>query len=169
MNEYLECGHIVKIHGLNGGLIINHMCDSYDAFASVKTLYFKLNESTYNGLRVKKCSPYKGGALVLLDTVTDADAAAKLRGKTVFAHRSEIPCEEGSFFIVDLIGLDVIDIDSGIKYGVLKDVINSGAQDIYVVEADNGKLSYVPAINEFVKEISLDKGILIKPIEGMIE
>lgn len=169
MNEYLECGYIIKIHGLNGGLVINHLCDSYDAFACIKKLYFKANDGSFSGLKVRKCSPYKGGALVLLDTVTDADKASALRGKSVFAHRSEVPCDEGSFFIVDLIGLDVFDIDSGVKYGTLKDVINSGAQDIYVVEGEGGRLSYVPAIEEFVKEISLEKGIFIRPIEGMIE
>ncbi|MBQ8739248.1 MAG: 16S rRNA processing protein RimM [Clostridia bacterium] len=168
MEQYLECGYIVKIHGLNGGVVINHECDSYEVFASLKTLYFK-NGSSYEGLKIRKCSPYKGGALVLLDTVTDADKATALRGKTVFASRDELKCEEGSFFIVDLIGLGVFDIDSGVRYGKLKDVINSGAQDIYVVESDSGSLSYIPVVEEFVKEISLEKGILIKPIEGMIE
>ncbi|MBR2296030.1 MAG: 16S rRNA processing protein RimM [Clostridia bacterium] len=169
MIEYLECGYIVKIHGLNGGLVINHMCDSYEAFSAIKKLYFKSSDGSYNGLKIRKCSPYKGGALVLLDTITDADMATKLRGQTVFAHRSEIPCDEGSFFIVDLLGLDVLDADTKVKYGILKDVINSGAQDIYVVEGEDGKLSYVPVIDEFVIEISLEKGIFIRPIEGMIE
>ena len=71
--------------------------------------------------------------------------------------------------IADLIGLSVFDANTSQKYGVLKDVINSGAQDIYVIEGENGKASYVPAIKEFVAEISLEKGILITPIEGMIE
>ncbi len=168
MVEYLECGRIIKIHGINGGLVINHMCDSYEAFACIKKLYFKRN-GAFDGLKVKKCSPYKSGALVLLDTVTDADKATELRGMTVYAHRNDIPCDDGSFFIVDLIGLGVFDVDSGVKYGILKDVINSGAQDIYVVESEDGRLSYVPVIEEFVKEISLEKGIFIRPIEGMIE
>ena len=169
MNEYLECGYIVKIHGLNGGIIINHMCDSYDSFSALKRLFFKQADGSYKGLKIRKTSPYKGGALVLLDTVNDADEATKLRGKTVWAHRSEIPLDEGSFFIADIIGLDVYDDDSGVKYGKLKDVINSGAQDIYVIDGINDKTSYVPAIKEFVKRISLDDGIFIKPIEGMIE
>lgn len=168
MKEYLECGIVVKIHGLNGGVVINHMCDSYEVFSKIKTLYLK-SPTGYQPLRVKKSSPYKGGALVLLDTIADADSASRLRSKTLYAHRDDIPIDDGSFFIADLIGLDVLDVDTNEKYGILKDVINSGAQDIYVIEGNEGKLSYVPVIKEFVKEISLEKGILIKPIEGMIE
>lgn len=168
MKEHLECGVAVRIHGLNGALIINHMCDSYEAFASIKTLYLRAN-GEYQPLKVKKVSPYKSGALVLFSGISDPDSASKLRSKTLYAHRDDIPLSEGSFFIADLLGLEVLDIDSGVKYGVLKDVTNSGAQDIYVIESDDGKLSYIPAIKEFVKEISLDNGIFIKPIEGMIE
>jgi 16S rRNA processing protein RimM len=168
MKEYLECASVIRIHGLNGGLIVNHMCDSYEAFAKIKTLYLRAN-GAYSPLKVKKISPCKSGALVLFSEICDADSATKLRSKTLYAHRNDVPLEKGSFFIVDLLGLDVFDADSGERYGKLKDVTNSGAQDIYVIESDSGSLSYVPAIKEFVKEISLDKGILITPIEGMIE
>ena len=168
MKEYLECASVIRIHGLNGGLMVNHMCDSYEAFAKIKTLYLRSN-GEYAPLKVKKISPYKSGALILFSEITDADSATKLRSRILYAHRDDVPLDEGSFFIVDLLGLDVFDANSGVRYGKLKDVINSGAQDIYVVEGDNGVLSYVPAIKEFVKEISLEKGILITPIEGMIE
>ncbi|MBO5374822.1 MAG: 16S rRNA processing protein RimM [Clostridia bacterium] len=168
MKEYLECGFITAIHGLKGAVIVKHVCDSYEAFASLKKVYIEAGNS-YSCMRVIKISPYKGNALVYLDGVDDADKASALRKRTLFAHRDDIPKDEGSFFIADLIGLEVLDANTGIKYGVLKDVINSGAQDIYVVEAENGRLSYVPAIQEFVSEISLENGILITPIEGMIE
>ena len=168
MKEYLECATVIRIHGLNGGLIMNHMCDSYEIFSKIKTLYLK-SAAGYQPFKVKKISPYKSGALVLLDTVSDADSASRLRSKVFYANRKDIPIDEGSFFIADIIGLDVIDIDTGEKYGILKDVTNSGAQDIYVIEGEGSKLSYVPAIKEFVKEISLERGIFIKPIEGMIE
>lgn len=168
MKEYLECGFVTAIHGLKGAIIVKHVCDSYEAFASLKKIYIE-NGGAYTSKKVIKTSPYKGNALVYLEGVNDADSASLLRKRTLFAHRDDIPRDEGSFFIADLIGLNVCDLESGEKYGVLKDVINSGAQDIYVVESESGTLSYVPAIEEFVKEISLEKGILITPIEGMIE
>lgn len=168
MKEYLECGFITAIHGLKGAVIVKHLCDSYEAFASLKRVYTRQGE-VYSAIKVIKTSPYKGMALVYLDGITDADKASAMRKKTLFAHRDDIPRDEGDFFIADLIGLTVYDANTSTVYGKLKDVINSGAQDIYVVEADDGKLSYVPVIPEFVKEISLEKGVAITPIEGMIE
>ena len=147
MKEYLECASVVRIHGLNGGLIVSHMCDSYEAFAKIKTLYLRSN-GAFAPLKVKKISPYKSGALVLFSEISDPDSAAKLRSRILYAHRNDIPIEKGSFFIVDLLGLDVFDANTGVRYGKLKDVTNSGAQDIYVIESDSGVLSYVPAIKD---------------------
>lgn len=169
MKEYLECGFVTAVHGLKGALIVKHVCDSYESFASLKKVYIEQVKGVFSPLKVIKCSPYKGLALIYLEGITDADKATAMRKKTLFAHRDDIPREEGDFFIADLIGLSVFDANTSQKYGVLKDVINSGAQDIYVIEGENGKASYVPAIKEFVAEISLEKGILITPIEGMIE
>ncbi len=169
MKEYLECGFVTAIHGLKGALIVKHVCDSYEVFASLKKVYVEQGKGNFSSLKVLKCSPYKGVALVYLEGITDADLASTMRKKTLYAHRDDIPRKEGDFFIADLIGLGVYDTDTNEKYGILKDVINSGAQDIYVVEGENGKMSYIPAIKEFVSEISLEKGIMIKPIEGMIE
>ncbi len=168
MEKYLECGEVLRIHGLNGGLIVKHFCDSYEVFSSLKKIYLK-NGNEYIKVKVRKISPYKAGALVLLDGINDADEAMRLRGKILYAQRDDIALEDGDFFIADLIGLDVFDISTKERYGTLVDVNNYGAQDVYVIESAEGKLSYVPAIKEFVKEISLDEGIFIEPIEGMIE
>ena len=61
------------------------------------------------------------------------------------------------------------DADTNQTYGILKDVINQGAQDIYVVEREGKPDAYIPAIKEFVAKISLEEGIFITPIEGLIE
>ena len=168
LNEYLECGQITRAHGINGAMVVNPFCDSYEAFSQIKTLYLKEGES-YKAMRVKKCSPYKNSAIVTVDGIDTPEAVTKLRLVSVYAHRDDIPKDEGDFFIVDLIGLDVLDATSGEKYGILKDVANQGAQDLYVIKREGKADAYIPAIKEFVKEISLEKGIFITPIEGMLD
>ena len=76
---------------------------------------------------------------------------------------------EDDFFIADLIGLDVLDADTNERYGTLKEVTNQGAQDLYVIKRDGKADGYVPAVPAFIKEISLEKGIYISPIEGMLD
>ncbi|MBQ8163075.1 MAG: 16S rRNA processing protein RimM [Clostridia bacterium] len=166
MEKYLECGEILRIHGLNGGLVVKHYCDSFEVFSSLKKVFLKQGNE-YIKKKIEKISAYKGGALILLDGINDADKAMKLRGKLLYAERDDIALEDGDFFIADLIGLEVFDIDTNERYGVLKDVINCGAQDLYVVAREEKPDALIPVINEFVKEISLEKGIFVKPIEGM--
>lgn len=168
INEYLECGQITRAHGVNGAMIVNPYCDSYEVFAAIKTLYLKDGDE-YKPMRVKKCSPYKNSAIITVEGVETPEEVTKIRLTAVYAHRDDIPKAEGDFFIVDLIGLPVIDANTGCEYGTLKDVTNQGAQDLYVIKRENKPDGYVPVIPQFVREISLEKGILITPIEGMLD
>jgi 16S rRNA processing protein RimM len=168
MEKYLECGAITRIHGLMGALVVNHYCDSYEIFAQLKYIYIK-SPNGYEKKKVKKISPYKVGALLTLDGIANADEAMKLRGKTIYADRDDLLKDDDSFFIVDLIGLGVYDYETNEKYGVLDEVANYGAQDVYVIKRDGKANAFIPAVPEFIKKISLEEGIFISPIEGMIE
>ena len=167
-NEYLECGQITRAHGINGAMLINHFCDSYESFAKLKKLYIK-NGDSYAAYKVKKCSPYKNSAMVVLEGIDTPEQVVAMRTVTVYAHRDDFDLDEGDFFIADLIGLPVINDCTGQVCGILKDVTNQGAQDLYVIEREGRADAYIPAIPQFVKEISLDTGIVITPIEGMLD
>ncbi|MBQ8145449.1 MAG: 16S rRNA processing protein RimM [Clostridia bacterium] len=168
INEYLECGQITRAHGINGAMVINPFCDSYEVFAQLKTVYLKKGNE-YTPLKVKKCSPYKNSAIVTVDGITTPEEVTKMRMELIYAHRNDILKDEGDFFIADLIGLSVYDANTNECYGTLGDVTNQGAQDLYVIKREGKPDAYIPAIKEFVKEISLEKGIFITPIEGMLD
>ena len=69
-----------------------------------------------------------------------------------------------------MLGLDVLDADSGEKYGTLKDVISPGGRDVYVVSDVSGGEFMIPAVSEFIKEVDVDgEKILVNLIEGMRE
>jgi 16S rRNA processing protein RimM len=168
LQKYLECGQIVRAHGINGAMVVNHFCDSSEIFESLKFVYLK-EGNEYKKTKVLRSVPYKSGVLVTLEGITTPEQVVTLRMKYLYADRDDIATGENDFFIVDLIGLDVKDAKTGQLYGKLKDVINQGAQDIYVIERENAPDGYIPAIKEFVTEISLDNGILITPIEGLLD
>lgn len=168
INEYLECGQITRAHGINGAMVINPFCDSYEVFAQLKTIYLKKGNK-FSPLKVKKCSPYKNSAIVIVDGITTPEDVTKMRMEYVYAHRNDILRNDGDYFIADLIGLEVLDANTNELYGILKDVTNQGAQDLYVIKREGKTDAYIPAIKEFVKEISLEKGIFITPIEGMLD
>ena len=168
LHKYLKCGQIMRAHGINGAMVINHFCDSEEVFEALRFVYIKEGE-IYRKIKVLKSVPYKSGILVTLEGIKTPEEVVKMRMEFLYADRDDITTDENDFFIVDLIGLEVKDLNTGEVYGTLKDVINQGAQDIYVIARDGKADAYVPAIKEFVAEISLEKGILITPIEGLIE
>lgn len=163
--EYLECGKIINTHGVVGGLKLESWCDNPETLAGLPKLYFKSGVN-YTGVEVLKASVHGGFVLAYLQGIKSIDEAEALRGKVVYASRQDISLDDGAHFIADLIGLEVIDVATGKVYGRLKDVLNSGASDIYVIETPDGE-SMIPAVSEFVKSIDLDRGIFIAPIEGM--
>lgn len=168
MQKYLECGHIMRAHGVRGAMVVNHFCDTAEVFCSLKNLYFRCGDE-YIGRKILHAVPYKTNVLVTVDGITTPEEVVKMRLSYVYADRDELKRNDGDYFIVDLIGLDVIDKNTGEKYGVLSDVVNRGSQDLYVVERKEKPDAYIPAVPEFIAGIDLDKGIFVTPIEGMFE
>lgn len=166
-SKYLECGKIVNTHGVKGGLKLESWCDTPQDLASLKKVYLK-NGAEYKMHKVKKASIFKQFVLFELEGINNIDIAMTLKGRVVFADRDDISIDEDAFFIADIIGLDVIDLESGEKIGTLSDVLNLGASDLYEINTKNGK-KLIPAVPEFIKEIDLEKGIFVSLIEGMLD
>lgn len=170
MKQYIEAGKIVNTHGVRGALKVESWCDSPKVLSSLKKIYSpkKSNGEQYKEINVLKASVLGDRVLMTLEGIETVEAAASLKNTVIFAHRNDIPVKEGSFLICDLIGLPVINIDSKKVYGTLSDVIQGGAGDIYEIKTKSGT-ALMPAVKEFVKEIKLEDGIYISPIEGMFD
>ncbi len=165
-NEFLECGKIINKRGINGELKVECYCDSPEAIENAKVLYF----DEYGSLPRKAYSikNYKGFLYIKIEGVTSAEQADALRGKSLFVNRNDVAIEEGKNFIVDLIGLDVKDCSSGKTYGKVKDIINYGASDIYIVT--DGKKDYMlPAVPEIIVSVDINSHIIINPIPGIFD
>jgi 16S rRNA processing protein RimM len=166
-NKYIECGKIINTHGCMGGIKLESWCDSPEVLASMKRIYMK-KDAEYVEYKVKKASVFKQFVLFELEGIGDIDMANALRGRVVYADRDDISIDEGDFFIADIIGLPVIDLASGEKIGELCDVLNLGASDLYEIKTEGGK-KLIPAVDEFIKEIDLERGIFVSLIEGMLD
>ena len=166
LSEYLECGKIINTHGVRGEVKIESYCDSPEVLRDLSRVYLKENGG-YREVRVLHASVFKAFVLMALEGVEDLDQAVLLKNRVLYAARKDLPIEEGSYFIVDLIGLPVIDADSGKCYGTLIDVTNLGASDIYTVRTENGD-RMMPAVDEFVIRVDVFDGIYVRPIEGML-
>ena len=165
--QYLECGKIVNTHGVRGAVKLEAWCDFPETLADLEYIFIK-NGGDFVRKKVISASVQKRHVIALIEGVNDVDTAAAMKDTVVYAHRDDIPLEDGDYFIIDLVGLPVIDADSGVEYGTVSDVFNAGASDIYTVKTADGE-RMIPAVPEFIVSIELEKGIFVRPIEGMFD
>lgn len=160
MNEYLDCGQIVNTHGIHGEVRIVPWADSPEFLRGFSTLYVDSAPKSVLSGRV-----HKGSVIAKLDGVDTVEQAMLLKGKTVQIRRADTKLPEGTFFLADIIGLDVID-ESGQKLGVLREVLSPSIQQVYVVDGEREIM--IPAVPEFILETNIAGGyIKVHLIEGM--
>lgn len=165
--QYLESGKIVGTHGIKGEVRIDPWCDSPQFLAAFDKLY--LDDRGERFIEVKS-RPHKNITLSKIKGIDNIDDAQRLRGKVVYINRDDIELGDGVNFVQDLIGLAVIDADTQRQYGVISDVLRTGANDVYEITDDNGKKYLAPVIDDVITERNIDEGfVLIRPMKGIFD
>lgn len=165
--QYLESGKIVGTHGIKGEVRIDPWCDSPQFLAAFDKLY--LDDRGEQFIEVKS-RPHKNITLSKIKGIDNIDDAQRLRGKVVYINRDDIELGDGVNFVQDLIGLAVIDADTQQQYGVISDVLRTGANDVYEITDDNGKKYLAPVIDDVITERNIDEGfVLIRPMKGIFD
>jgi 16S rRNA processing protein RimM len=105
---------------------------------------------------------------IVASDVSDRDEARRCVGMSILIDRQDrVPLPEGRFWVDDLIGLSV-ENERGEALGVVANLLSAGGNEIYEIEDEKGKLHYVPAVENFVKDIDLNAGkIVVELIEGL--
>ena len=166
MDKLIETGKIVSVFGIKGEVKVQPWCDDPQLLCELDTLYYKSGTP----VEIERARVAKNIVVMKIKGVDTANDANKLRNRVLYLDRDDIVLEEGAFFIQDLIGLKVIDADNGREYGIITDVSQTGANDVYHIKAPDGKMYYVPAIKDVVKQTDIKSGeMLITPLEGLFE
>ena len=167
MKQYLEIGKIVNVHGLRGDVKVVPWCDDPEFLCEFVKLYLVRE---HKPVQVADARLQQVNVQLRLEGVSTVEEAEKLRGHILYMDRDEVELEEGVYFIQDLIGLEVLDADTGASYGKLTDVLQTGANDVYEVRDESGKTVLIPAIPDVVLETDLDAGTMqIRPLEGLFD
>ena len=168
IKEYLEIGEIVGTHSIHGEVRVNPWCDSPEFIKKFKTLYF--DSKGQKSVKVISARPHGNVVLLKLEGVDTVEQAQKLRGKVLWMKRSDAKLPKGSWFIAELIDCNVFDADDeSICYGVLTDVSETGANDVWHI-TKNGKEYLIPAIPDVVIETDVaENKILIRPLKGIFD
>jgi 16S rRNA processing protein RimM len=108
--------------------------------------------------------------LLRLNGVPDRTAAERFRGKDVLIHVDDaLALPKGEFYWHQVIGLAVIDATTQTNLGEVADILETGANDVYIVRTETGRELLIPAIKDVVKDIDPSLGrILIEPLPGLL-
>ncbi len=167
IKQFLETGKITGTHGLKGEVRVQPWADSPEFLAEFDELYL---DKGARKIEIKAARVHKNMLIMKIKGVDTIDDAEKLRNKVLYMDRDDVELEEGAYFIQDLIGLDVLDDETGEKIGILADVSETGANDVYHVKTDEGKEYLIPVIPDVVKDISLDDGaIRVFKMKGLFD
>lgn len=154
MKSELTIGKVLKPHGLKGDVKIETFSSNPARFSSLKKL--KLDGVEFEVRRLTLDGAF--GTLGLKG-VDDMDSAERLRGKMISVSRADLPrLEAGSYYIADLLGIDVF--VAGERIGELVDVLQYGSADVYVVRTVGGTCSF-PALKQVLKSVDVEKGEMI--------
>ena len=167
MQKRLEVGQIVNTFGIKGELKVTPFTDDINRFDDLKKVYVKTRKES-KLYKVESVRYHKNMVLLKLEGINNPEDAELLKNSFLEIDREDaIPLEEGQYFIVDLIGLEVY-TDEGNLLGKVDDIYNTGANDIYVVKDELGKQILLPGIKEVIKEVKLDDRIIVHLIPGLI-
>jgi 16S rRNA processing protein RimM len=169
MEELLRVGVVANTHGLNGDVKIYPTTDDIGRFTYLKSALLQTRRGTLE-LTVERARLVKNMAVLKFAGYDSIDDVISWKGCDLMVTRDNaVPLEEGEYFIADLIGCRVLE-EGGRPLGMLKDVLQTGANDVVIVDVGGGKELLIPWIDECV--LSVDTGaktMVVKLLDGLEE
>ncbi|MEG1608731.1 MAG: ribosome maturation factor RimM [Clostridia bacterium] len=149
--DKIVVGNIAKPQGIRGEVKITPLTDDATRFKNLKHVYVGNILYKINAVKV-----LQNGVFLMLEGIDDRDKAELLRGKDVSIERSDaVELPQDRYFIVDIVGSTVL-VD-GKAVGKVKDILQNGCADVYVVEDENKKVCMFPAIKRILKEVNVEE------------
>ena len=168
MEPYLRVGVISSTHGLKGEVKVFPTTDDPERFRDLKQVFLDTGKE-YLPLKITGVRFFKNQVILKFKEFQDINEVERYRGRDLLITRDQaVPLEENENFITDLIDLEVFD-DTEQRLGILTDVLQTGANDVYVVETDEGKQILLPAIPSCILKVDLEnERMLVHVPEGLL-
>lgn len=169
MENYFRVGIIANTHALKGELKIKPTTEDINRFDYLKEAYIDF-KGEYIHVNVEKARYFKGMVILKFKEYNNINDVEKYKSCDLLVDRKNaIPLEDGLYYVQDLIGCRII-TDEGKDIGVLKDVMETGANDVYVVELDNGGEVLLPVIDQCILNKDIEKReILVHMMKGLMD
>lgn len=169
MEDFLQIGVISSTHGIKGEVKIFPTTDDVNRFKKIKEVYLDTGKERMI-LHPESVKFFKQFVILKFKEFNNINEIEQYRNKSLLVDREHaVHLKKDEYFIADLIGLKVI-TDEEEQLGILKDVLQTGANDVYVVEMSNGKEVLLPAIKECVLNVDIEAGeVLVHVMDGLLD
>ena len=149
MEKLLKVGVISSTHGLKGEVKVFPTTDDVKRFRQLKEVLLDAGDEK-TVLQIEQVKFFKQFVILKFKGIDDIEDVQKYKGKDLLVTRENaVKLKKDEYFIADLIGVGVISDDNSLR-GILKDVIQTGANDVYVIDLEDGRQLLLPAIKECV-------------------
>lgn len=169
MKQYITVGRILSPWGVKGQVKVEPLTDDIKRFKNLKEVFYE-EENNLKKLNIEEVIFIRNAFVIIkFQGIDDRNEAEKYRNVYIMVDRKDaVKLPKGRYFICDIIGLKVYTLER--EYlGEITNVIQTGANDVYVVKSNEDKEILIPAIKEVVKNIDVEKGYMfIYPMEGLI-
>lgn len=162
---YLVIGYLRRPHGIHGEIIMDLHTDFPERIKSGRKVFIgdRHQPQTFGGVR-----EHANGLLIKFRGVDTPEDAGLFRNQWVYVKASEVPpLPEGRHYQYEMIGLAVID-ENGNPLGTLDGILETGANDVYIVRDESGKEILLPAIPSVILDLNMDQRTLrVHLLEGL--
>ena len=164
--KFLEVGQIVSTQGLKGEMRVDPWCDGPEFVCGFKKLYLENGQE----LLVTRSWVNKNVAVIKVKGIDSIEHADTMRRKVLYIDRDSVELDDNTFFFQDIIGCEVRDEKTDELYGAVTDILKTGANDVYQVTDKDGRDYLIPVIDDVVKNIDTENGIIkIFPMKGIFD
>lgn len=168
MEQLLQVGVISSTHGVRGEVKVFPTTDDVKRFKKLKKVILDTGKEQLP-LEIEGVKFFKQFVILKFRGIDNINDIEKYKGKSLLVDREHaVKLKKDEYFIADMIGMDVFTED-GELFGALKDVMETGANDVYIIEMTDGKEVLVPAIKQCILDIDIEnRKMVIHLLEGLV-
>ena len=168
MEQLLQVGVISSTHGVRGEVKVFPTTDDVKRFKKLKKVILDTGKEQLP-LEIEGVKFFKQFVILKFRGIDNINDIEKYKGKRLLVDREHaVKLKKDEYFSADMIGMDVFTED-GELFGALKDVMETGANDVYIIEMSDGKEVLVPAIKQCILDVDIEnRKMVIHLLEGLV-
>ena len=169
MEQIFQVGVISSTHGVRGEVKVFPTTDDMKRFKKLKEVILDTGREKKT-LEIESVKFFKQLVILKFRGIDNINDIEKYKGKSLFVDREHaVRLRKDEYFIADMIGMRVT-TDKGEDFGTLKEVIETGANDVYVVETSDGEEILLPAIRDCILDVNVEeKRMTVHVLEGLLD